>query len=58
MKTIRDIIKNTDTSSAPVTHIYDVSNKKIYDVELHKHLRKVRDDLTAGRPVNIPKRKA
>jgi hypothetical protein len=51
-------LTTTDASSAPITRIYDVSNKKIYDVELHKHLRKVRDDLTAGRPVNIPKQKA
>jgi hypothetical protein len=58
MKTISDIIKNTDASSAPITHIYDVSNKKIYDAETHKHLRKVRDDLASGRPVWIPKRKA
>jgi hypothetical protein len=32
-------------------------SKKIRDVELHKHLQKVRDDLAAGRPVWIPKQK-
>ena len=58
MKTISDIIKNTGASSAPPTHIYDRSARKIYDVELHKHFQKVCDDLTAGRPVWVPKRKA
>jgi hypothetical protein len=55
---IRDIIKNTDASSAPVTHVYDRYARKIYGAELHKHLRQVRDDMAAGRPVYIPKRKA
>ena len=47
MKIISDIHKTTGTNPAP-THVYDPHAKKIYDVETHRHLRKVRDDITAG----------
>jgi hypothetical protein len=55
MKTIKDIIKNVDQPSAAPTHVYDPQQKKIYTAEMHGHLRAVRRDLVAGRPVWIPK---
>jgi hypothetical protein len=57
MKIISDIIKNSGGSPAP-THIYDRHARKVYDVETHRHLVKVRDDIAAGRPVWIPKAKS
>jgi hypothetical protein len=57
MKTIRDVHKQTGEPATP-THIFDRWAKKIYDVETHRHLVKVREDLAAGRPVWIPKAKS
>jgi hypothetical protein len=53
---ISDIIKSTGAGPTP-THVFDRHAKKIYDVESHRHLLKVREDLAAGRPIWIPKRK-
>jgi hypothetical protein len=54
--TISDIHKTTGTNPAP-THRYDPHAKKIYDVETHRHLVKVREDLAAGHTVWVPKTK-
>ena len=54
MKTIRDIHKQTGDAPA-ATHVFDRAAKKIYDVEMHRHLVKVRDDIAAGRTVWVPK---
>jgi hypothetical protein len=54
MRTIKDIATLGQPSAAP-THVYDPQTKKIWTAEMHGHLRAVRNDMAAGRPVWIPK---
>jgi hypothetical protein len=54
--TIKDVHKQIGEPATP-THIYDKSMRKIYDVETHRHLLKVLDDIGAGRPIWVPKEK-
>lgn len=53
-KTIKDVHREVGEPMAPA-HRYDPHAKKIYDVETHRHLLKVRDDMAAGRGIWIPK---
>lgn len=54
IKTIKEVHKQIGEPVAP-THVYDPHAKKIYTVEGHRHLEKVRDDMASGRSVYIPK---
>jgi hypothetical protein len=54
--TIKDVHKQIGEPATP-THRYDPTMKKIYDVETHRHLVKVLDDVGAGRPIWVPKEK-
>jgi hypothetical protein len=55
--TIKEVHKQTGEPATP-THVFDRWTKKVYDVETHKHLLKVRDDISAGRTVWVPKVKS
>jgi hypothetical protein len=55
-KKIKDIHKEVG-EPVTATHVYDPHIKKVYDVETHRHLLKIREDMAADRPVWIPKSK-
>jgi hypothetical protein len=55
-KTIGQVHRQVGEPATP-THVYNKSMRKIYDVETHRHLLKVLDDMGAGRPIWVPKEK-
>jgi hypothetical protein len=55
-KTIGQVHKQVEEPATP-THAYEPQLKKIYDIETHRHVQKVLDDMGAGRPIWVPKEK-